>query len=168
MYNMNIRIFVKYLIVVVFCMSITMELCAQNNASKNVQNTHQFSYEQIAIAKKQFIQNNLYLTKDEATRFWKLYQERENEKRQIRQKYLSKQNNQTSQVVDWEKKSDEEIYQIMDSKINKRKALLDVEVKYYQQMKQLLPAKKLYKFQQLENEYKKQMIEVMKTSSIEK
>src|SRR5574344_49518 len=168
MYIMHTKMFVKCKILTLICLSFMLSLSAQNqsNPNKSVQNT--FSYEKFLNEKKQFIQEHLTLTTAEANRFWPVYVERETEKREIRQRYTSKCGQSIICHFKLEKATDEEIYQILESKMNKSKDILILEEKIYQKMKQILPAKKLFRLQQLENEFKKKMIERMKLSTPKK
>ena len=108
-------------------------------------------------AKRKMIQDSLNLTAEEAAKFWPVYNRNEEAKAAIRLKYRN------SRVVkdgkpDAESLSDDAIYKMIESRLDRKLEMATLDKKYFQELKSVLPARKIQKLFQLETQYKQRMI----------
>lgn len=113
--------------------------------------------ERIQDAKRKMIQDSLNLTAEEAAKFWIVYDKNEEAKAAIRLKYRN------SGVVKGEKPnvenlSDDDIYKMIESRLDRKLEMDALNKKYYQELKSILPAKKIQRLFHLEMKHKQHII----------
>jgi len=120
----------------------------------------------IMAIKKSFIEKNLTLSKEEYAVFWGIYNEYlKNESiiydnsRAILKEYKVE---KTKGKVNIEKLTDQQIVIYLENKINTKKALLDLDVKLFQDLKKTLSAKTLYQYYVVESRFKSEIKEEAK------
>lgn len=115
--------------------------------------------EQIRAHKVAFLTDKLSLTPEEAQKFWPVYNEfdemRENELRSFRDNYLDK-------YPDLELITDKDAEIIVDAHMSHRERMLELEKKYNQKFKEVLPIKKVILLIEAEREFKKVLMDKLK------
>ena len=110
--------------------------------------------------KRKMIQDSLNLTAEEAAKFWIVYDKNEEAKAAIRLKYHSDRTDKALKP-DFENMSDDAIYKMIESKLDRKLEMDALNKRYYQELKPILPAKKIQKLFQLEMTFKKHAINRM-------
>ena len=149
----------KKTILMLTALVFALSLSAQDApAVKPVQ--HLRSPAKMLDVKRKMIQDSLNLTAEEAAKFWTVYDKNEEARAAIRLKYR---NNGSDKSVkpNIENMSDDAIYKMIESKLDRKLEMDVLNKKYYQELKAILPAKKIQKLFQLEMTFKKQAINRM-------
>jgi len=109
-----------------------------------------------------FIRKNLILSKEE-TFFWQIYEKYLQTEYSIHSKFResmkSKGFKQENQKIHFEDKAPEEIYIFFDARMERKKALYELEEQFYTQIKKILKSQNLAKYYQLEKAFQKQAVE---------
>jgi Spy/CpxP family protein refolding chaperone len=113
--------------------------------------------EKIQEVKRKMIQDSLNLTTEEATKFWPVYDRNEEAKAAIRLKYRSGRAVKDGKP-DAENLSDDDIYKMIESRLDRKLEMATLDKKYYQELKPILPAKKIQRLFYLETKYKQHVI----------
>ena len=112
----------------------------------------------IMTIKKNFIERNLFLTDAERQVFWDLYNPYLKEEAEVFQasKLLMQKNGiqRHNGRLDYTKLSENQLYVVMEDRINTKEQLLHLEKELYNQLKKVLSAKTLYQFYQIEGRFK--------------
>ena len=112
----------------------------------------------IMAIKKNFIERNLVLSDNERDAFWNIYNpylKEESEVFQASKVLLQKNNIERSKGrVDYTKLTDKQLYIFLEDRINTKEKLVRLEKKLYEQLKNVLSAKTLYQFYQIEARFK--------------
>jgi len=112
----------------------------------------------IMAIKKNFIERNLILSENEREAFWNIYNpylKEESEVFQASKALLQKNNIERSKGrVDHTKLTDKQLYIFMEDRINTKEKLVRLEKKLYGLLKNVLSAKTLYQFYQIEGRFK--------------
>jgi len=112
----------------------------------------------IMAIKKNFIERNLVLSDNERDAFWNIYNpylKEESEVFQASKVLLQKNNIERSKGrVDYTKLTDKQLYIFLEDRINTKEKLVRLEKKLYEQLKNVLSAKTLYQFYQIEGRFK--------------
>ena len=112
----------------------------------------------IMMIKKNFVERNLVLSDNERQTFWDIYNPYLKEESEIFQasKALLLLNNieRSKGRVDYTKLNDRQLYIFLEDRINTKEKLLFLEKKLYEQLKNVLSAKTLYLFYQIEARFK--------------
>ena len=109
--------------------------------------------EKIESMKIAFISKELSLTSKEAKAFWPIY----NEYQAVSQKIKKTLRTSKRNIAD---KSDKELEAIINQRFQLQQQLLDIEKKYYQKLKKVIPIRKVVKLQQAEQNFKRQLLEM--------
>lgn len=99
-----------------------------------------------------FITEKIDMTSKEAEKFWPLFNEYEQEERQIRQTYRKSQ----KRVIDM---SDEEARQYLLSRFDMEQDLLDLKRNYFLQLANIISPRKLAGFNRADLEFKKLLLD---------
>ena len=113
--------------------------------------------ERMQDAKRKMIQDSLNLTTEEATKFWPVYDRNEEANAAIRLKYRSGRAVK-DEKPDAENLNDDAIYKMIESRLDRKLEMAALDKKYYQELKPILPAKKIQRLFHLETKYKQRMI----------
>ena len=112
----------------------------------------------IMAIKKNFVERNLILSDNERDTFWDIYNQYLKEESEIFQasKVLLQKNNieRSKGRVDYTKLTDKQLYIFMEDRINTKEKLVLLEKNLYKQLKNVLSAKTLYQFYQIEGRFK--------------
>jgi len=112
----------------------------------------------IMAIKKNFIERNLVLSDNERDTFWDIYNpylKEESEIFQASKALLLKNNIERSKgSVDYTKLTDKQLYLFLEDRINTKEKLVLLEKNLYEQLKNVLSAKTLYQFYQIESRFK--------------
>ena len=112
----------------------------------------------IMAIKKNFIERNLVLSDNERDTFWDIYNQYLKEESEIFQasKVLLQKNNieRSKGRVDYTKLTDNQLYIFLEDRINTKEKLVLLEKNLYKQLKNVLSAKTLYQFSQIEGRFK--------------
>jgi len=125
---------------------------------------HERAPEKMQEVKRKMIQDSLNLTTEEAAKFWTVYDRNEEAKAAIRLKYRSGRAVKDGKP-DAENLSDDAIYKRIESRLDRKIEMANLDKKYYQELKPILPAKKIQRLFQLETKYKQRMIGKMDSKS---
>jgi len=112
----------------------------------------------IMAIKKNFVERNLVLSDNERDTFWDIYNQYLKEESEIFQasKVLLQKNNieRSKGRVDYTKLTDNQLYIFLEDRINTKEKLVLLEKNLYKQLKNVLSAKTLYQFSQIEGRFK--------------
>jgi len=112
----------------------------------------------IMSIKKNFIERNLTLSDHERQAFWSVYNpylKEESEIFEASKALLQKSNIERSKGrLDYTKLNEKQLYILMEDRIATKEKLIRLEKKLYEQLKNVLPAKTLYQFYQIEGRFK--------------
>ncbi len=111
--------------------------------------------EKVESLKVAFFTRKLDLTSDEATTFWPVYNQFQDELHKIRE---NRREETKALRDDTGTLSDKEYEKLFDSEVTFRQAEVDVMKKYQAQLKQTLPMKKLARLHRLEDEFKRELL----------
>ncbi len=111
--------------------------------------------ERIRALRVAFITDKLQLTPKESEKFWPIYNEYEKEKKKLRDKIR----NQRPRNPDL---TDKEAEELMLASLNAQEQQLALKRKYYSQLKQAIPVKKLAKLDRAEREFRETVVKEMK------
>jgi hypothetical protein len=110
------------------------------------------------MIKKNFIERNLVLSDSERTAFWEIYNPYLKVESEIFEaSKILLQNNDIERNkgrVDITKLTDDQLYILMEDRIDTKEKLVLMEKKLYNQLKTILSAKTLYQFYQIECRFK--------------
>jgi len=101
-----------------------------------------------------FITERIDLTPEEAEEFWPMYNQFENDKKGIQEKYKRK-----KRVVNM---TDQELEKHMLDSFARDQEVLDLKKSYFQKFKKILPVRKLAMFQIAEKEFRKNIVGKLK------
>jgi hypothetical protein len=111
--------------------------------------------EKMESLKIAFITSKLSLTSEEAARFWPVYNAHHEEARAIR-----KDEEKMSAMKNLENMSDDDISKMLDDEIQKQAKMLDLQKAYLQDLKKVLPLRKIALLQQSEREFKRELLKM--------
>ncbi len=98
-----------------------------------------------------FFTSKMQLTTVESQNFWPLVNEMEAELKELRKKNSDKR----MMLKDEGEISDKELEEIMDAKMEMGKSQMDIKIKYHKKFKEVLPIKKVAKYYEATQEYRK-------------
>jgi hypothetical protein len=109
--------------------------------------------EQLRIA---FITKELGLTSDEAKVFWPVYDKYRSELEALRDGKVDLDN------IDYTKLTDEEADKKAKELFAQKQAEIDLQKKYYAELKKVIPAKKVLRLMKAEADFRQKLIEMMR------
>ncbi len=98
-----------------------------------------------------FLTSKMQLTTVESQSFWPLVNEMEAELNELK----NKNNNGKLTLKDDDEISDKELEEIMDTKMEMGKSQMDIKIKYYRKFKEVIPIKKVAKYYESTQDYRK-------------
>ncbi len=143
-----------YLILILLVCSLTAG--AQN---KPADKPTQSGADRVQALKVAFITKALDLTSEEAEKFWPIYNEY-SDKRDVVRKQL--QENRKKVKEEAEKLSAEELMKLADEEMTLRQQDLDLQKEMHEKLKKVLPAKKLAQLYVAEEDFKKELLQMLK------
>ena len=134
----------KLNILVIICLSSTI-IFAQNELNQKKENRQ--------AQKVAFFTAKMNLNTEESKVFWPVVNEMENELKELKDKNAhGKMMLKDKKIEDF---SDEELEDMMDTRIQMGKEKVDILVKYHEKFKEVIPIRKLAKYYQTGTEFKK-------------
>lgn len=106
-----------------------------------------------------FLTKKLDLTPEEAQQFWPVYNQYQAKLQEIRQKRRME-NKEAKHNFD--EMSDKDVEQVVDNEILFRQKELDIQKEYHSKFKAVLPIKKVAKFYQAEEQFKRVLLDKLK------
>lgn len=125
---------------------------------------NQGNSEKIQKMKVTFLTEKLDLSVEEAQAFWPLYNEYENKKQELREKFKPAYKNQEFDV---ETLSESELQQFIDGKLEYDKAKLKLKTDYHESLKKIFSTKKIALLYSSEHDFKKYLFSEMKNRSMD-
>ncbi len=115
--------------------------------------------EKVDAMKIGYLTNFLDLTTDEAKSFWPVYNKYQDELEQLRK---SRRNNLINGKLSLDSMSDSDLEKMVDGELAFHQNEIDVQKKYHPQFKKVLPMKKVAKLYRAEEEFKKQLLQMIR------
>ncbi len=141
----------KYLFILLFCIPAYTGI-AQTGKTK----------QDIEAYKVAFITKQVELTPAEAQTFWPLYNDYQQKKEDLRQLQL-KENKKAN--ADFSNLSDTEIEKLIDNQVINEQKEVDLLKDFHKKAKAVLPAKKVAKLYKAEEDFKRELIKLLKEKS---
>jgi Spy/CpxP family protein refolding chaperone len=140
-----IKISMLFSILVLFCLS----------AAGQGQEGHKQKMERYRSMKIAYFTENLELMPDEAEKFWPLYNAHEQKREELRRETRKSTRQYTEQAGEL---SEEETEAIVDRIVEIRKEELELDVKFHEDLKNILPASKVMKLYMTEVQFREYML----------
>jgi NADH dehydrogenase/NADH:ubiquinone oxidoreductase subunit G len=118
--------------------------------------------ERVQALKVAFITQRLNLTSEEAEKFWPIYNEYQDKREAVRQQLAEnrKKINEQSETL-----TPEELMKLADQEMTLRQQDLDLQKEMHEKLKKVLPAKKLALLYVAEEEFKKELLTMLKNDN---
>lgn len=111
-------------------------------------------------AKMRYIRDNMDLTDEEKNGFWPLYHEYEREKKEIMSNIIHGGPGKGPRHI--EKLSNEEVDSLIIKKFKEEQDLLNLKIKYYDKLKEVMPVKKVGYYFKLDEDFRRHLIDRMR------
>lgn len=108
----------------------------------------QSDYSKIKELKVAYFTEKLELTSSESVQFWKIYNQYEVERHALKKSGKKPEGQKMSEMTD------AQIYQWIDSSLEKKEKEAALQKKYFAEFKKVLPAKKLVKLLNIEEQFR--------------
>ena len=105
-------------------------------------------YSKIKELKVAYFTEKLELTSSESVQFWKIYNQYEVERHELKKSVKKPEGQKMSEMTD------AQIYQWIDSSLEKKEKEAALQKKYFAEFKKVLPAKKLVKLLNIEEQFR--------------
>tara|TARA_Y200000002_G_scaffold376137_1_gene379537 strand:- start:1015 stop:1503 length:489 start_codon:yes stop_codon:yes gene_type:complete len=137
----------KTVVLVLICLISTLTLAQSENNISNPKNENR------KAQKIAFFNAKMNLNEEESKAFWPVVNDMQKELKDLK----NKNNNYRTMLKDkkTEELSDNELEEIVDSRIQMGKDQMDIKIKYHQIFKEVLPIQKVAKYYQAVKEFKK-------------
>ncbi|MAW84208.1 MAG: hypothetical protein CL832_07370 [Crocinitomicaceae bacterium] len=137
----------KTVVLVLICLISTLTLAQSENNISNPKNENR------KAQKIAFFNAKMNLNEEESKAFWPVVSDMQKELKDLK----NKNNNYRTMLKDkkTEELSDNELEEIVDSRIQMGKDQMDIKIKYHQIFKEVLPIQKVAKYYQAVKEFKK-------------
>jgi hypothetical protein len=112
--------------------------------------------EEIQAEKVAFITQQLRLTPQEAEKFWPVYNEFDEQRKQYEKGQMEQYH---GDVPDLYLMTDEEVDSIMLSKLDRERKMVDLRAEYYVKFKEVLPVKKVFLLHKAEMDFKRILLD---------
>jgi hypothetical protein len=109
-----------------------------------------------------FITEHLELTPGEAEKFWPIYNEYQKKRNEATKEILEHFNPEQGEPLEL---SDEDADKIIKRRFKEEQTLLDLKKEYYGKYKEVLPASRIFKLHQVENRFKRHLLERVREGS---
>ena len=139
------RTFILLSILVFFCLSATGQ--GRENHKEKIE-----KYRSMKIA---YFTDNIEFAPDEAEKFWPLYNAHDQKQDELRREIRRSSRQYSQQAEDL---SEQETEVIIDRIIEIRKEELELDMKFHQELKQILPASKIMKLYITEVQFREYML----------
>lgn len=106
------------------------------------------NYSKIKEIKVAYFTEKLELTSSESEKFWKIYNQYETERYALKKASKKPEGQKISEMTD------AELYQWIDSSLDKKEKEVALQKKYFVEFKKVLPAKKLVKLINIEEQFR--------------
>lgn len=123
---------------------------------------HNMSKDEMLAKKVSFIANELELNTEEAQKFWPVYNEYQAEMELIRKEQMDNLRLVMDARKSGTKLSDTELERIMTARFANQGKMLEIEKKYYERFKKVLPMEKVARFYAAEERFKVEMLREMR------
>jgi hypothetical protein len=144
--NLKMNKLLKYIIVIVLLIT-GAEVFSQPPAFRNRQNNMASPYRKVEAAKEKYVDRQLDLSDDEASKFWPVYRQYTQEINKIRK--LKRQNMLSNRSAD---QTEKDIYY--------EQQLVDIKKRYNQEFLRILPPEKVSKIYRSEREFTDELIKI--------
>jgi Mg2+ and Co2+ transporter CorA len=143
-------------IISIVCILLTLSVSAQNRRPNP---SGQFSPAEYAKQQREFFTKNAELTQEEADAFFPIYNELQQKKREInRQIRMTMRQEGGAQI------SEEQSLKAIDAKADANIRIAELEKEYLQKFKEVLPASKILKIQNAEEQFNSQILKDIQQS----
>ncbi len=139
------------LLLVAFVFSSPIAFAQKKEAKKN---------EKIKAMKVNFIKNELNLTESEEQNFWPVYNNYENDIKALRKKHKEVRIKYKGKSID--DMTDQEAEELIDSSIMLKEQKLALEKSFNDDLKAILPIKKVLKFHKTQRKFKRKLLKRMR------
>ncbi len=132
----------------IFLLTVSIQAFAQDNSPKQkVQTIRRDVYSRI-----------LNLTPDESDRFWPVFDEMQAKLNEVKKKAKIERLNISE---NYNKLTDAQMEHALDNLLGYQQESLDIQKKYYQKFKKLIPIKKVALLPKAEREFKKELLKII-------
>lgn len=145
----------KHLISIV-CLMLVMSVSAQNRMPNR---SGQFSPAEYAKQQREFFTKNAELTQEEADAFFPIYNELQQKKREINREIRITMRQEGGTPM-----SDEQCLKAIDAKADANIRIAELEKEYLKKFKEVLPASKILKVQNAEEQFNSQILKDIQQS----
>ncbi len=121
--------------------------------------SQQSKREKIESFRIAYYTQQLNLSTEEAQKFWPVYNAMQDELRELRKQTRLKINFDKEQI---NKLSDAEAEALVDGEIKYRQAKLNIESKYHEKFKSVLPVKKVAQFYHTQEDFKRELLKLLR------
>lgn len=151
------------LIVLAIFMIGTLPLMAQDGPEKRVKRADRAErYAKMKSMKIAYITEHLELTPEEAEKFWPIYNEYEKKRNEVTKGIFEHFNPDQEEPLEL---SDEDADKTIRRRFEEEQTLLDLKKEYYGKYKEVLPASRIFKLHQVENRFKRHLLERVREGS---
>lgn len=141
----------------------TAPLIAQHGPEKRVKRADRAErYAKMKSMKIAFITEHLELTPGEAEKFWPIYNEYEKKRDEATKGIFEHFNPEHGEPLEL---SDEDADKTIRRRFEEEQTLLDLKKEYYGKYKEVLPASRIFKLHQVENRFKRHLLERVREGS---
>lgn len=145
----------KYLSnIIALCMILVLNSSAFAQPDQRMENRK----DQIKAMKVAYITQLLNLSPEESQTFWPLYNQMEEEKKQIKKSGTDK----ASLKENLGNMSDKDLEAVIEKEFAMKQQLLDLQRQYYQKFKAVLPMQKIIKLQYADNAFNREILKKMR------
>jgi hypothetical protein len=143
-------------------MTMGLNLIAITSTFAQPDNRHNMSKDEMQAKKVSFIANELELNTEEAQRFWPVYNEYQAEIELIRKEQMDNMKLMVDARRTGTALSDTQIEKMMTTRFANQSKLLEIEKRYYERFKKVLPLEKVARFYAAEERFKVEMLREMR------
>jgi hypothetical protein len=143
-------------------MTMGLTLIAITSTFAQPDKRHNMSKDEMQAKKVSFIANELELNTEEAQRFWPVYNEYQAEIELIRKEQMDNMKLMVDARRTGTALSDTQIEKMMTTRFANQSKLLEIEKRYYERFKKVLPLEKVARFYAAEERFKLEMLREMR------
>lgn len=143
-------------IITIVCLLLTLSVSAQDRRPNR---SGQFSPAEYAKQQREFFTKNAELTQEEADAFFPIYNELQQKKREINREIRMAMRQEGGAVI-----SEEQSLKAIDAKADANIRIAELEKEYLKKFKEVLPASKILKVQNAEEQFNSQILKDIQQS----
>lgn len=143
-------------IITIVCLLLTLSVSAQDRRPNR---SGQFSPAEYAKQQRDFFTKNAELTQEEADAFFPIYNELQQKKREINREIRMAMRQEGGAVI-----SEEQSLKAIDAKADANIRIAELEKEYLKKFKEVLPASKILKVQNAEEQFNSQILKDIQQS----